>query len=67
MEHFDYENAAREANISADKLDQLRERVRQEFPRDEMLYELHFLRACMAIRNGVLAIDRALNSSQTER
>lgn len=60
MEYFDYETAAREANISPDKLDQLCRRVRQEFPRDEMMYELHVLRACMAIKNRVITIGQAL-------
>lgn len=60
MKYFDYEIAARQANIPADKLNQLRERVRQEFPRDEMMYELHLLRACTATKNGVVTIEERL-------
>ncbi len=67
MKYFDHEKAADEAKIPPDKLDQLRRRVRQEFPRDEMMYEPHFLRACMAIKNGVLTIEQALASSATEK
>jgi hypothetical protein len=66
VKYFDYENAAREANISPDKLGQLCRRVQQEFPHDQMMYELHLLRACMAIKNGILTIDQALSPSSTE-
>jgi hypothetical protein len=58
--YFDYENVALDANIPPQKLEELRQLVRQEFPRDEMMYELHLLRACMAIRDGVLTLDQAL-------
>ena len=60
MSYFDYEEVAREARIPAEKLEELRHLIREEFPRDEMMYELHLLRACMAIKEGVLTIDQAL-------
>ena len=60
MSCFDYEEVAREARIPAEKLEELRHLIREEFPRDEMMYELHLLRACMAIKEGVLTIDQAL-------
>jgi hypothetical protein len=34
--------------------------VRIEFPTDDMLYELHVLRACMAIRDGYVSLEDAL-------
>jgi hypothetical protein len=34
--------------------------VRKEFPTDGMLYELHLLRACMAIRDGYVTLENAL-------
>jgi len=34
--------------------------VRAEFPTDDMLYELHVLRACMAIRDGYVSLENAL-------
>jgi hypothetical protein len=58
--YFDYEEVAREADIPAEKLEELRHLIKKEFPRDEMMYELHLLRACMAIKNGVLTIHEAL-------
>ena len=64
MRFFDCEKVASEANIPPDKLDKLRQLIRQEFPHDEMMFELHLLRACMAIRNGILTVDQALRSEQ---
>jgi hypothetical protein len=64
--YFDYEEVAREARIPAEKLDELRDLMKGEFPRDEMMYELHLLRTCMAIKNGVLTVDQALTLSRPE-
>ena len=64
MEYFDYESVAREAGIPSDKLEALRKLVRQEFPFDDMMYELHLLRACMAIQEGHITIDDALRSEE---
>jgi hypothetical protein len=60
VSYFDYEKVAREANIPPRKLEELRQLVRQEFPPDEMMYELHLLRACMAIKNGVVTVEERL-------
>ena len=58
MQYFDYENCAREAGLSDDELDRLRAVIRNEFPTDEMMYELHLVRACFAIKDGHTTIDR---------
>ena len=60
MHYFDCEKVAVEAHIPPEKLDQLRHVIRQDFPRDEVMSELHLLRACMAIRDGVLTLEEAL-------
>jgi hypothetical protein len=62
--YFDYEEVAREARIPAEKLEELRHLIKGEFPRDDMMYELHLLRACMAIRNGVVTLQQALSLEQ---
>jgi len=62
VHYFDYAKVAREAHISPEKLDELSHVRRQDFPRDEVMYELHFLRASMAIREGVLTLEEALRS-----
>jgi hypothetical protein len=67
VQYFDYEKMAREAHIPTDKLDELRRITRQDFPRDEMMFELHLLRACMAIRDGVLTLDEALRPETATR
>lgn len=65
MRYFDYAKAAREARISPDKLEALSRAVREEFPHDEMMYELHLLRACTAIREGRISLEEALRPKQT--
>lgn len=67
MRFFDCEKVASQANIPPDKLEKLRHLIRQEFPRDEMMYELHLLRACMAIKNGMVTVEEALRPEQTRR
>ena len=60
MRYFDFDKVAREAAIPADKLVQLCSAIRREFPRDDMMYELHVLRACMAVRDGHISLEEAL-------
>lgn len=67
MRYFDCETVAREAHIPTEKLEELRHVIRQDFPRDEMMYELHLLRACMAIREGVLTLEEALGPEAAAR
>jgi hypothetical protein len=62
MKYFDYESVAREAKIPEEKLRKLINLVRQEFPNDPMMAELHALRACLAIRVGCIDIDDALKN-----
>ena len=60
MRYFDYEKVAREANIPPEALSELCRQVREEFPTDDMMYELHLLRVCMAIKEGALTLHDAL-------
>lgn len=64
MHHFDYESIAREAGIHQKKLEELCQIIRQEFPQDDMMYELHLLRVCVAIKEGHVTIDEALRSEE---
>ena len=41
--------------------------LKQEFPKDQMMYELHLLRACMAIRKGVSSLEEALKPDPAAR
>ena len=65
MRYFDYEKAAREAGISPQQVEELGRMIRQEFPKDEMMYELHLLRVCMAIQQRLITIKDALKLSST--
>ena len=60
MQYFDYDSVARQAGIQPGKLASLLEVLRAEFPRDDMLFELHVLRACMAVRDGLIRVDDLL-------
>ena len=67
MHFFDYERTAREANIAPPKFEELRRLVREEFPRDEMMYELHLRRVCMAIRDRIVTLEEALRPEPARR
>ena len=45
IEYFDYQKVAKEMNVPDATLRKIEEEVREEFPRDKMMYELHVLRA----------------------
>jgi hypothetical protein len=59
MKYF-YESVARETKISPEKLRHLLNLLREEFPNDPLMYELHVLRACMAVRDGHISINDVL-------
>jgi hypothetical protein len=60
MRYFDYRKIAADAGIPARKLARLRAAVRREFAKDDMMFELHMLRVCTAIRDRHVTIDQAL-------
>ena len=66
MPFFDYPKIAREAGIPEDKLRALVESVRAEWGSDEMMADLHILRACKAIRDGRVKLDEVLDELKVE-
>jgi len=42
---FDTKKAAREMRIPKEEYEKLETEIKADFPRDEMMFELHFLRA----------------------
>lgn len=60
MRYFDYQSVAKEAGITPAQLSQIIERVRRDYPGDEMLCELHVLRACRAIQDRRVTIEQVL-------
>ena len=63
MDYFDYQSVATEAKIPPQKLVELERLIHAEFPHDPMMFELHVLRACMAIRDHHLTLEEALTQS----
>ena len=59
---FDYRSAAKRAGISEQDLDRLCRVIRKDFPDDEMMFELHALRAALAIESGQITLEQALRS-----
>ena len=64
MRYFDYEKMAHEAGITQEQIEELCASIRQEFPNDEIMYELHVLRACMAVRDGNASLDDVLQTRE---
>ena len=61
MSYFDYATVAKEAGITDRDLSLIEELMRSEFPHDEMMRDLHILRACMAVRDGRITVDQVLD------
>ncbi len=57
---FDYVTAATRAGISSQDLDRLVALTRAEFPGDEMMVELHVLRAVQAVERGDVTLPEVL-------
>ena len=58
---FDLKKIKEESGLSAIELARLEEGVRREFESDEMMFELHLLRALRAIREGWVTLEEALS------
>ena len=61
MRYFDYKTVSRETRIPAHKLKLLAKAVREEFPTDDMMHELHLMRVCSAIQAGYVGLEEALH------
>lgn len=47
---FDYEHLAKKYNVKSDILNKLVEEAKKEFPNDQMMIELHIVRAIRALK-----------------
>lgn len=52
VEYFDYIAIAKKCKITDEILRKLEDLEQQEFPRDQMMFELHMLRTLRAIEKG---------------
>lgn len=66
-QYFDYHKSAREAGINADQLHVIERLFRADYPTDDMLYELHVLRACNSVRDGLVTLDAILREAAQGR
>jgi len=57
---FDYVAAAERVGISAKDLARLIAMMRAEFPSDEMMAELHILRAVLSVERGDVTLEEIL-------
>jgi hypothetical protein len=60
MKMFDLEKIKRESGLSTAELARLEEQIRREFEGDEMMFELHLIRAIKAIKEGRVTLEEAL-------
>ncbi|MBL8874786.1 MAG: hypothetical protein JNM86_03205 [Phycisphaerae bacterium] len=59
--YFNYPSVATQAGISESDLSAIETRVRQDFPNDQMMFELRMLRTCRAIQSGTATVTDALS------
>jgi hypothetical protein len=45
IEYFDYQKVAKDMKVPDSILKKIEKEVKEEFPKDKMMYELHVLRA----------------------
>jgi len=64
IEYFDYRNVARDMKVPASILKKIEKEVKDEFPKDKMMYELHVLRA---IRSRYWENSRCLNQKTVDK
>jgi hypothetical protein len=62
---FAWEDVAAEAGITPQELAEIERLVREEFPHDDMLYELHVLRACRAVRSGYCTVEQIIGQRES--
>ena len=60
MEMFNLEKIKKESGLPTAELARLEDQIRQEFEGDEMMFELHLIRAIKAIKEGWVTLEGAL-------
>ncbi|SFM80163.1 hypothetical protein [Thermodesulforhabdus norvegica] len=61
---FNLEEVKRASGLSAGELTRLEEEIRREFEGDEMMFELHLIRAIRAIKEGWVTLEETLSKSE---
>jgi len=60
MRTFNLEIIKMKSGLSTAELARLEEQIRREFEGDEMMFELHLIRAIKAIKEGWVTLEEAL-------
>lgn len=63
---FDYLNPAQRIGLTDVQLNQLCNQVRTEFPNDDMMFELHVLRAILAVESGRTTLNQILQEPEVQ-
>ena len=58
--YFDYQKQASKLNVKPELLQELERVLREQYGRDEMMFELRMLRALSAIEEGATTIEEAI-------
>ncbi len=67
MGMFNLEEIKRESGLSATELAWLEEQIKREFEGDEMMFELHLIRAIKIIKEGWVTLQEALENGERVR
>lgn len=62
--YFSYRQPATEAGINAEQLAMIEKMFRMDYPDDDMLFELHVLRVCQAVKDGRASLDVILREAR---
>jgi hypothetical protein len=54
---YDIEQAFKESGLTKKQIEKIKQEVRNDFPDDEMMYELHVIRVLNAIKKGYWSVD----------
>ncbi len=54
---FNYEAIAKRINLPEERVSEIGKIIRKDFPRDEMMFELHMLRVLMALERKDLTLE----------
>ncbi|EKD51160.1 MAG: hypothetical protein ACD_62C00326G0003 [uncultured bacterium] len=61
---YDVDTILGRLKLSQQLVDKIKKEARQEFPHDEMMFELHVLRTANAIKHGLLTPNKSGNALQ---
>jgi len=65
-QYFDYPSAARDAGMTDDQLRLIEKLFRSEYPNDQMLFELHVVRACLSIKAGRMDLEAVRRDAESQ-